>query len=226
MIQYDGEDYLLHWIDLRSSGKEDLANYYAKTIRRSDILDVDKTGETFTIPDVFQLESAYPNPFNGRFSFDYRVSEPGLIGFQIFDISGRLIKDDLIHSINKPLKNTNTNYSSSFFAQNDWLEGEPFLEFTRHSESEGVQETGVYQRIKYVLEDGRIERYSTDSLLSEYNTSPITLLVEVDSVNVIAFKEKNYNFWPVDESLNLPKFLEITLQFKDDVFQKTFLVDD
>jgi len=140
--------------------------------------------------------------------------------------TSEIIKDDLIHSINKPLKNTNTNYSSSFFAQNDWLEGEPFLEFTRHSESEGVQETGVYQRIKYVLEDGRIERYSTDSLLSEYNTSPITLLVEVDSVNVIAFKERNYNFWPIDESLNLPKFLEITLQFKDDVFQKTFLVDD
>ena len=140
--------------------------------------------------------------------------------------TSEIIKDDLIHSINKPLKNTNTNYSSSFFAQNDWLEGEPFLEFTRHSESEGVQETGVYQRIKYVLEDGRIERYSTDSLLSEYNTSPITLLVEVDSVKVIAFKERNYNFWPIDESLNLPKFLEITLQFKDDVFQKTFLVDD
>ena len=140
--------------------------------------------------------------------------------------TSEIIKDDLIHSINKPLKNTNTNYRSSFFAQNDWLEGEPFLEFTRHSESEGVQETGVYQRIKYVLEDGRIERYSTDSLLSEYNTSPITLLVEVDSVNVIAFKERNYKFWPIDESLNLPKFLEITLQFKDDVFQKTFLVDD
>jgi len=140
--------------------------------------------------------------------------------------TSEIIKDDLIHSINKPLKNTNTNYRSSFFAQNDWLEGEPFLEFTRHSESEGVQETGVYQRIKYVLEDGRIERYSTDSLLSEYNTRPITLLVEVDSVNVIAFKERNYNFWPIDESLNLPKFLEITLQFKDDVFQKIFLVDD
>ena len=140
--------------------------------------------------------------------------------------TSEIIKNDLIHSINKPLKNTNTNYSSSFFGKNDWQEGEPFLEFTRHSESEGVQETGVYQRIKYVLEDGRIDRYSTDSLLSEYNTSPITLLIKVDSVNVIAFKEKNYNFWPVDESLNLPKFLEITLQFKDDIFQKIFLVDD
>ena len=42
-VVYDGEDYLLHWIDLRSSGKEDLANYYAKTIRRSDILHTDET---------------------------------------------------------------------------------------------------------------------------------------------------------------------------------------
>ena len=36
--------------------------------------------------------------------------------------TSEIIKDDLIHSINKPLKNTNTNYSSSFFAKNDCQE--------------------------------------------------------------------------------------------------------
>ena len=39
--------------------------------------------------------------------------------------TSEIIKNDLIHSINKPLKNSNTNYSSSFFAMNDRQEGEP-----------------------------------------------------------------------------------------------------
>ena len=98
ITQYNGEDYLLHWIDLRSSGKEDLANYYGKTIRRSDILSVGGKGLASSLPTVFRVETAYPNPFNGKISFDFIVTNPGLIEFQIFDVTGRLIADDLILS--------------------------------------------------------------------------------------------------------------------------------
>ena len=100
MTRYNGDDYLLHWIDLRSSGKEDLANYYAKTIRRSDILSIEKTGNAVQLPSSFRVESVYPNPFNGKISFDYNVSTPGLIEFRIFDIAGRLVVDNLIVSGN------------------------------------------------------------------------------------------------------------------------------
>ena len=97
MTQYNGEDYLLHWIDLRSSGKEDLANYYAKTIRRSNILNVEED-HSFTLPNSFKVETVYPNPFNGKISFDFIVSSPGLIEFKLFDIAGRLVADQLVLS--------------------------------------------------------------------------------------------------------------------------------
>ncbi len=96
MTKYSGNDYLLHWIDLRSSGKEDLANYYAKTIRRSDILSTEENGRSIPMPNSFSIESVYPNPFNGNISFDFNVSSPGLIEFRVFDIGGRLVRDDLI----------------------------------------------------------------------------------------------------------------------------------
>ena len=97
MTQYNGEDYLLHWIDLRSSGKEDLANYYAKTIRRSNILNVEED-QSFTLPNSFKVETVYPNPFNGKISFDFIVSSPGLIEFKLFDIAGRLVADQIVLS--------------------------------------------------------------------------------------------------------------------------------
>ena len=97
MTQYNGEDYLLHWIDLRSSGKEDLANYYAKTIRRSNILNVEED-QSFTLPNSFKVETVYPNPFNGKISFDFIVSSPGLIEFKLFDIAGRIVADQLVLS--------------------------------------------------------------------------------------------------------------------------------
>jgi len=98
MTKYNGEDYLLHWIDLRSSGKEELANYYAKTIRRSDILSAGGKGITSSLPNAFSVESAYPNPFNGKISFDFIVPSPGLIEFRVFDINGKLIADYIILS--------------------------------------------------------------------------------------------------------------------------------
>jgi len=98
MTQYNGEDYLLHWIDLRSSGKEDLANYYAKTIRRSEILNVEEGDKISTLPSTFKVNTAYPNPFNGKISFDFIVSSPGLIEFKLFDIAGRIVADQLVLS--------------------------------------------------------------------------------------------------------------------------------
>ena len=98
ITKYSGDDYLLHWIDLRSSGKEDLANYYAKTIRRSDILSTKGNSGFSKLPESFNIESVYPNPFNGKVTFDFTVSDPGLIEFKVFDIGGRLVLDNLIVS--------------------------------------------------------------------------------------------------------------------------------
>ena len=96
MTNYNGADFLLHWVDLRSSGKEDLANYYAKTIRRSEILNVVNDKESLTVPANFEINSAFPNPFNGEIAFDFTVVSSGFIDFKIYDIAGRLVLDQLI----------------------------------------------------------------------------------------------------------------------------------
>ena len=101
ITKYNGEDHLLHWIDLRSSGKEDLANYYAKIIRRSDILSSRNEKANVTIPSSFNIQSVYPNPFNGQVKFDFMINSPQLVQFNVYDISGRTIVDEIIMSGSK-----------------------------------------------------------------------------------------------------------------------------
>ena len=101
ITKYYGEDHLLHWIDLRSSGKEDLANYYAKIIRRSDVLSSTNEEANVTIPSSFNIQSVYPNPFNGQVKFDFTINSPQLVQFNVYDISGRTIVDEIIMSGSK-----------------------------------------------------------------------------------------------------------------------------
>ena len=101
ITKYNGEDHLLHWIDLRSSGKEDLANYYAKIIRRSDVLSSTNEEANVTIPSSFNIQSVYPNPFNGQVKFDFTINSPQLVQFNVYDISGRTIVDEIIMSGSK-----------------------------------------------------------------------------------------------------------------------------
>ena len=101
ITKYSGEDHLLHWIDLRSSGKEDLANYYAKIIRRSDVLSSTNEEANVTIPSSFNIQSVYPNPFNGQVKFDFTINSPQLVQFNVYDISGRTIVDEIIMSGSK-----------------------------------------------------------------------------------------------------------------------------
>ena len=101
ITKYNGEDHLLHWIDLRSSGKEDLANYYAKIIRRSDVLSSTNEKANVTIPSSFNIQSVYPNPFNGQVKFDFTINSPQLVQFNVYDISGRTIVDEIIMSGSK-----------------------------------------------------------------------------------------------------------------------------
>ena len=101
ITKYSGGDHLLHWIDLRSSGKEDLANYYAKIIRRPDILKSNDKYDTSNLPNTFSVHAVYPNPFNGKVKFDFSVDAPELVTFNVYDITGRMIVDELIMSSSK-----------------------------------------------------------------------------------------------------------------------------
>ena len=38
ITHHHDEEYILDWIDFRSSGKEDLANYYGRTLMKAELL--------------------------------------------------------------------------------------------------------------------------------------------------------------------------------------------
>ena len=96
ITHHSDEEYFLDWIDFRSSGKEDLANYYGRTLMKADILSADYSCNNCQIPNDFSLESAYPNPFNGKLNFEFKMPDKQAVEFQIYDLRGNLVYDRLI----------------------------------------------------------------------------------------------------------------------------------
>ncbi len=77
--------WLLHWQDLRSSGKTDLVNLYGQVLHIDPILDVNSN----SIPIEFSVGSAYPNPFNGSVTIPIRTYSTDPIRISIYNILGR-----------------------------------------------------------------------------------------------------------------------------------------
>ena len=97
ITKHSGEEYFLDWVDYRSSGKEDLANYYGKTLMKATLLSSNPNCQGCSIsPKKFHLESAYPNPFNGQAYFDFSIPEKESVTFSIYDLSGRKVYERLI----------------------------------------------------------------------------------------------------------------------------------
>ena len=97
ITRHVGDEFFLDWIDYRSSGKEDLANYYGKTLMKAELLSINEgSAEVVDIPTSFNLISAYPNPFNGAVFFEYNISAKEEINFKIYDLNGKLIFSSLI----------------------------------------------------------------------------------------------------------------------------------
>jgi len=96
ITKHSGEEYFLDWIDFRSSGKEDLANYYGRTLLKADVLSSDKFCNGCSLPEKFLLKDTYPNPFNGRVTFEFEIPEKISIEFKIYDLNGRVVFDRFI----------------------------------------------------------------------------------------------------------------------------------
>ena len=95
VTRHTGEEYFLDWIDYRSSGKEDLANYYGRTLMKAELLE-NHPECNCGVPTEFTLKSAYPNPFNGKVNFDFTMPAGEAIEFRIYDIGGRVVSDKLV----------------------------------------------------------------------------------------------------------------------------------
>ncbi|MFQ6606775.1 MAG: T9SS type A sorting domain-containing protein [Fidelibacterota bacterium] len=84
--------WLLHWIDLRSSGKADLANLYAQAINIS----VTAVTPEEPLPTSFLLGTPFPNPFNGTLSFQLVVNQLQPVDIMIYDLLGRMVWQEKI----------------------------------------------------------------------------------------------------------------------------------
>ena len=96
ITKYNSNLYFLDWIDYRSSGKEDLANYYGKTLVKAQLLSSDNSSDPNYLPYHFKLHSVYPNPFNSNLVFVFDVPPKEQLVFKIYDINGRLMINRLI----------------------------------------------------------------------------------------------------------------------------------
>ena len=83
----DGDyTWLLHWVDMRSSGKADLKNLYTQGIEF-----VESSIEDGVIPKEFTVSQAYPNPFNGNVAIDVTIAEVEPVTFSITNILGQKV---------------------------------------------------------------------------------------------------------------------------------------
>ncbi len=78
--------WLLHWIDMRSSGKANVYNLYAQSL---DIVFNNVDDEL--IPGTFTVSAAYPNPFNDLVALDVTIAELEPVKFTITNVLGRQI---------------------------------------------------------------------------------------------------------------------------------------
>jgi len=96
ITHHSGEEFFLDWIDYRSSGKEDLANYYGRTLMKADLLSSDPSCKDCGVPTKFLLKPAYPNPFNGAVTFEFEMPAKESVEFKLYDLTGRVVADKLI----------------------------------------------------------------------------------------------------------------------------------
>ncbi len=85
IFRLNHDEYLISWLDLRSSGKADLVNLYGTVLQRTDLLE---TTPSQTLPNEFRVHPAYPNPFNGEVSIQIELPEIQPIYFSIFTLTG------------------------------------------------------------------------------------------------------------------------------------------
>ena len=95
ITHHSGSEFFLDWIDYRSSGKEDLANYYGRIIEKAELLSNDPKCDC-PLPTEFSLKPAYPNPFNGIVNFEFAMPAKEAVEFRIYDLTGRVVSDRLI----------------------------------------------------------------------------------------------------------------------------------
>ena len=71
------------------------------------------TADNIVSPSVFKLKQNYPNPFNPSTSIDFEVFESSKVSLDVYDLSGRLVKNLLSGNLNSGAYNIEWNGKST-----------------------------------------------------------------------------------------------------------------
>ena len=138
-------------------------------------------------------------------------------------IATEIIKEDLIHIVDKSTRDEFGIKKKSFFLSNELKQSGKIIEFVRYSASDGIGDLGSLHKVKYILENGMLKRYSSNFLNSPYLNDHITLIQNVSEVkidNPLAFSRPAYDL------NSLPKVVNFKIKIKEVFFNKVFVVSN
>ena len=138
-------------------------------------------------------------------------------------IATEIIKEDLIHIVDKSTRDEFGIKKKSFFLSNELKQSGKIIEFVRYSASDGIGDLGSLHKVKYILENGMLKRYSSNFLNSPYLNDHITLIQNVSEVkidNPLAFSKPAYDL------NSLPKIVNFKIKIKEVFFNKVFVVSN
>ncbi len=82
--------YLIAWLDMRSSGKTELTNIYAQGYNGRMPVSIDPV----EVAESFQVNAAYPNPFNGSVTIPIENVNRSNLEVRIYDLMGREVRHE------------------------------------------------------------------------------------------------------------------------------------
>ena len=97
------------------------------------------------------------------------------------------------------------------------------LEFVRYSSSDGAGQIGSLQKIKYVLEDGTLNRYTSTFLNSPYSNKALKLISDISELKINDPLTNSISPYDFDY---IPRLLNFNIKIKEGFFNKIFIVSN
>ena len=113
-----------YWIDMRSSGKADLANLYGQALRLSEPMSTEISNIQ---PNSFKVGDAFPNPFNNSIGVQINIRELKPIDVIIVNVMGKVVYNEKIIPLSNGVHSFTWN-GKNFYGQ-DLPSGIYFLQF-------------------------------------------------------------------------------------------------
>ena len=113
-----------YWIDMRSSGKADLANLYGQALRLSEPMSTEISNIQ---PNSFKVGDAFPNPFNNSIGVQINIRELEPIDVIIVNVMGKVVYNEKIIPLSNGVHSFTWN-GKNFYGQ-DLPSGIYFLQF-------------------------------------------------------------------------------------------------